>query len=232
MPTFAVTQTLPPDAASTKSGATPGRRMLLIPQDGTRTVIGVPYAPKEVSHSKLAADYATVARVGRRPALVYKNGPLPMLSFSLLVAFPKRPSRVQAFINLLGGYAERGVRVRVSYGSMESGLWRITSLKVDSKQRHQNTSEIVQAELDVELTRASDLAGGDGPVRRGAIRSATEDESDVTRRVESHEVREGETLTLISILAYGTPSRWRQIGDANNVTNPRNLRVGQILRIP
>lgn len=232
MPTFAVTQTLAPGSTGKKKGPTPGRRMLLIPQDGTTTVIGVPYAPREVSHSRLAAEYATVARVGRRPALVYKNSPLPTLSFSLLVAFPARPSRVQAFINLLIGYADRGVRIRVSYGSLESGLWRITDLKVNSKQRHPDTSEIVHAELDVELTRASDLSGGDGPVRRGNARSGSLETFDAARRNATHEVRAGETLSLISMLEYGVPSKWRQIGDANGIVDPRSLRIGQILLIP
>jgi LysM repeat protein len=48
----------------------------------------------------------------------------------------------------------------------------------------------------------------------------------------THTVRSGETLSSISNRYYGTPSKWAKIGDANNIRDPNNIRVGQVLHIP
>lgn len=46
-------------------------------------------------------------------------------------------------------------------------------------------------------------------------------------------VKKGETLVKISSKIYGTPKRWRRIGDANNIRDPnKKLKVGRHLRIP
>ncbi len=50
-----------------------------------------------------------------------------------------------------------------------------------------------------------------------------------------HTVKKGQTLASISVLYYGTPHKWRLIGNANTprIRDPRTaLRVGRVLRIP
>lgn len=45
-------------------------------------------------------------------------------------------------------------------------------------------------------------------------------------------VKSGDTLSEIAARMYGNASQWKKIADANNIRDPRNLRVGQTLRIP
>jgi nucleoid-associated protein YgaU len=45
-------------------------------------------------------------------------------------------------------------------------------------------------------------------------------------------VTEGQTIDLIAHQEYGDPSAWRHIAKANGLTAPRNLKPGQVLRLP
>lgn len=44
-------------------------------------------------------------------------------------------------------------------------------------------------------------------------------------------VREGQTLDWIAYQEYGDPAQWRHIAETNNLTNPRDLRPGQVLEL-
>jgi len=48
----------------------------------------------------------------------------------------------------------------------------------------------------------------------------------------AHVVVRGETLSAIAAARYEDPARWRPIALANELVNPRELEVGQTLRIP
>ncbi len=50
--------------------------------------------------------------------------------------------------------------------------------------------------------------------------------------VQSYQVRAGDTLGAIAARLLGDLQRWREIAEANGITNPRALKVGQTLRIP
>lgn len=226
MPTFAVTRIVTAGAVATWRNVD-GRRMTFLPQDGSFGIVGVPYAPVVVEHKNLGADFATVSRVGRVDALVYKNPKLPTMSYTLKLASPDRNGRAQSMIDTLTSWARRGVRLRVAYGRQEAGLWRITELSVSSEQRHPTTSEIVRASVAVDMTRASDIAGW-GPVDGGpAPPPGTPPPGGRT-----YEVVAGDTLIRISIKMYGTPNKWQLIADANHITDPSHLPIGKLLRIP
>jgi nucleoid-associated protein YgaU len=44
-------------------------------------------------------------------------------------------------------------------------------------------------------------------------------------------VHEGQTLDWIAYQEYGDPAYWRHIAETNNLTNPRDLRPGQALKL-
>jgi uncharacterized protein (TIGR02594 family) len=48
----------------------------------------------------------------------------------------------------------------------------------------------------------------------------------------TYQVRSGDTLAAIAGRLLGNSERWREIAQLNGITNPRALRVGQVLRIP
>lgn len=43
-------------------------------------------------------------------------------------------------------------------------------------------------------------------------------------------IREGDKLSGLAIKFYGDASKWRMLGDTNNITDPRKLRVGMRIR--
>ena len=45
-------------------------------------------------------------------------------------------------------------------------------------------------------------------------------------------VREGDTLSRVAHMEYGDTGAWRRIADANNLSEVRNLKVGQTLIVP
>src|ERR1043165_3865172 len=61
-------------------------KLTIQPEDASAGPVYIPLSPSELQHSNLCADYATPARAGRQPALVYTNQQLPKMSFDLLVA--------------------------------------------------------------------------------------------------------------------------------------------------
>lgn len=45
-------------------------------------------------------------------------------------------------------------------------------------------------------------------------------------------VRKGDTLSKIASKYYGNSKKWKQIANANNIRDPKNLKVGRVLTIP
>ena len=52
------------------------------------------------------------------------------------------------------------------------------------------------------------------------------------RGLRVHQVRDGDSLPSIAYDAYGDPTRWRPIAEANGIDNPLSLRRGRELTIP
>jgi nucleoid-associated protein YgaU len=50
--------------------------------------------------------------------------------------------------------------------------------------------------------------------------------------IRSYMVRDGDSLQSIAYSAYGDPTRWRLIADANGIDDPIHLRRGNVLVIP
>lgn len=48
----------------------------------------------------------------------------------------------------------------------------------------------------------------------------------------SYKVEKGDTLAKISKKVFGTTKKWKKIADANNIKNPKALKVGMTLNIP
>ncbi len=53
-----------------------------------------------------------------------------------------------------------------------------------------------------------------------------------SENVLTYTVKSGDSLSLISKKQYGTYANWDKIADANNISSPYNLTVGQTLVIP
>jgi acyl transferase domain-containing protein len=54
----------------------------------------------------------------------------------------------------------------------------------------------------------------------------------VSHAAHRYKVRPGDSLGRISAKMLGTAARWREIARLNRISDPRTLRVGQVIRIP
>lgn len=216
-------------------------RMTIQPDTGVGDVINLPYAPLEVDHANWASKFDTITRPGQIDVLLLSKPDLPTMTCTLTVAdktTDTSSSNVAAgysvtassVIALLRSYAQQGTRLKVSYSTLESGLWYITTLSVKTKRRDELTDEVTNAEVDVTFTRASDTFGGItgvGPITGGVSSPPT---SVPTTR--TYTVKKGDTLWAISIKYYGTGEKWTTIANANGIKNPKLLQIGTVLKIP
>jgi nucleoid-associated protein YgaU len=76
----------------------------------------------------------------------------------------------------------------------------------------------VRAEVEVEFVATSSMLPFQNPTSRSEARSIWV-------------VTEGQTIDWIAAQNYGSPSQWRHIAKTNNLSNPKDLRPGQVLKI-
>jgi hypothetical protein len=76
----------------------------------------------------------------------------------------------------------------------------------------------IRAEVDITFKRPDVTAGGTNPTSRSEA-----------RRVWT--VVQGQTLDWIAYQEYGDASAWRHIAQVNNLTNPRRLKPGTVLKL-
>ena len=206
----------------------------------------IPYAPPNVEHSDLGGEYVTVNRPGLPDTTAYVSTKVPRMSMSLLitdkvVANPAQGQGTYAtyvtglsVIKALQAYTSSGSRVRVTYGEFESGLWYIDSMSMATVRRDPLTDEITQANVDLTFIKSSDVVDGTGPVTGGvkppAPTAATPPPQQTSARY--YTFKKGDTLWGVSVMFYGTGTKWRMIADANGITNPNTIPVGKVVRVP
>lgn len=217
------------------------------------TVLSIPYAPQNVSHTDMVVDYVTVPRPGLIENVVFSNVQRPKMSMDLKVYDKKVVAttngsetllRALSVIQAIQSMARKGTRVRIAYGALESGLWYITNLQVRTTKRDPLTDEIIGADVTLDCLRGdSAISGtGTGPVSGGvkspskpppaAATPSNPTKSPAKPSARYHRVKSGDTLYAISIKFYGAGSKWTRIADANRIKDPRKLKIGLNLRIP
>lgn len=219
-------------------------RMIITPvnsKDGT--TLKIPYSPNETDYSNIAAEYASVNRAGRQPALVWKNKSRRQMQMTLFiadkyVAVPGRPTAptlvfsADATARTIYNWARGGSRVKVTYGSFDNGTWRITELSIKAIKRGLTTNNFVMGELSITFEEVIDIVVGTGPVSGGVKPPSSGGGTTKKPTPTSYTVKKGDNLTKISIKFYGTGSKWRKIADYNKLKNPNKLYPGQKLKIP
>ncbi|MCW3064647.1 MAG: LysM peptidoglycan-binding protein [Solirubrobacterales bacterium] len=92
----------------------------------------------------------------------------------------------------------------------------------------QPNGEPIRATVDLELAQAEKASTASGSPGNQAQNPTTRAE----RGLRVHRVRDGDSLTSIAFDAYGDPTRWRTIAEANGIDDPMRLRRGRELNIP
>jgi hypothetical protein len=252
-----VRRTVLPNAAQRTKGAA----MTIAPEHGG-TSVKIPFAPVKVDHENLGAEYAVVSRPGLDDFYVYSRKMRPTMSMTLTVADKRvvasngnsTVTTAIAVIKVLQGYARKAAKVRVAYGTFESGLWVILGMSMSSEIRNPISDEITSAKVTLDFARAeTGLYGagtGSGPVTGGAAtKPGTPTPTTPTKTVlpytpsavskaasspsaRYYVTKSGDSLTAISLKFYGVTTKWRAIADANGIKDPRKLPPSKRLRIP
>lgn len=224
-------------AASTRRVATPPHpKMQFILETGQ--TLTVPYAPVSVSHDGIAGSHSQTPRYGREPLLSRTGQPLHSIGFSLVIAYPDPQTSVEPILASLRAVARSKARVRTVLGPSEQGWFRVTNFTFESMMRQTGTNAITRAVASMTLTRASDAQLRVSPLTGGAktppkpTTAAGRGGGGAATATRRHTVRSGDTLFKIAQTHLGDGNKWKSIADANKVTDPRKLRIGQVLVIP
>lgn len=118
-----------------------------------------------------------------------------------------------------GGGGGSPPKVTFRWGSVALPECVPVSINVQFLLFHPN-GEPIRAVADLELAQAKKAEKGQNPTTRGI------------GGLRSHTVKDGDSLPAIAYDAYGDPTRWRAIAEANGIDDPLRLRRGIELTIP
>lgn len=235
---IAVRRTILPQSAVIVQSA----RMTIGLDNGT-TQLRIPFAPREVNHDERGSEWSEVERPLIEPLIIRERVKLPQMSFDLVIADKqvtatnglKYVSTAETVLQTLDTFARQGQRLRVVYGTYESGLWYLIDFSFKTEERGVN-DEITKASASLTFRKVSDIQDGVGPVTGGVKPPTTTPSPPTTAPAQTgakyYTVKAGDTLWAISIKFYGTGTKWKAIADANGVTEPKKLQIGKKLRIP
>lgn len=231
-------------AANVPAGAWRRAPKVTISRPGFSTVT-LPSTDPNVEHSDLAADWAAQSRPGGVPLLGLAGSKLAKQRLTVTVdedildaiaygstLFEPGALAEQCIADLIA-LAQPGPPVTVGYSTLEAGTWRITSLSYTSRRRHPDDNRILTATVDIELTRASDAPPiALAPAAPPPIQASTPTPQPIDTNQRRYTVKRGDSLFAIAQKHYGNGNVWPRIAQANNIRDPRTLKVGQVLTIP
>ena len=118
-----------------------------------------------------------------------------------------------------GGGGGAPPKVTFRWGSVGLPKSVPVSLTIQYILFHPN-GEPIRATVDLELAQAEQAQQGQNPTTRAIA------------GLRVHRVLDGDSLQSIAYDAYGDPTRWRPIAEANGIDDPLRLRRGTELTIP
>lgn len=202
----------------------------------------LPYAPKGGQFGNRAAQYQITQRAGRT-SLVERNFlPLATVNYMVFLGTPNIQQSVEPLMRRLDIMAQGEEPILVTFGPTDGGAWYITTLEYDVQQRKFGTNEATRVNVTLGLTRASGVQSSTGPVSGGVRPTKSPSHSGGSsvhrsgggRRTtpRTYVVKSGDTLSGIASRLLHHANRWTEIAHLNGIRNPRNLAVGQRLRLP
>lgn len=206
-------------------------KLSLITESGKR--VDLHYAPQSVDHGGWAPTFVDVDRPGREALTLRSGEPHPTMSLDAYLAYPNPQQTVEHTLKAVRDIAASRERVRVVFGPSEGGLWRLVMAGTPEQERQEYTNAITRATLSLGFTRAVDVTVRVGPMSGGVRPPAGK--ASAPRPASSpktYTVKSGDTLSAIAVKVYRSSSRWVDIAKLNKITDPRKLRVGQVLKLP
>lgn len=198
--------------------------------------IRIPFAPQEITIEKIAPVWSTIERPNRQELLVYQREQLPQVTMTLMVAAEDQANNhhasIEQWLTALRTHISQKKRWRFTYGQqVESYWWRFTDASIKTAFRSPVDNSIAVASVDLQLTKASDIAIRTGPVT-GGTQPTTPSTGSGSAAYRTHTIKKGDTLWNLAAKYLGDGHRWKEITKLNNITDPRKIRIGQVLKIP
>jgi nucleoid-associated protein YgaU len=201
------------------------------------------FNPKEYTITKSNTWNAKQAAGVSLPPVQFGGGAPAELSFEILLDHLEGAHPIQPDINRLflameanpalvtkaasGKPTPRPPKVTFSWGATISFEAALKSLSVQFV-RFGPEGEPTRAQIKLTLvqTKRSDSRTGRGPL------PAQNPTTTAIAEPGTHTVRDGDSLPSIAYGAYGDPTAWRAIAQANGIDDPLRLRRGSRLSIP
>jgi hypothetical protein len=110
-------------------------------------------------------------------------------------------------------------------------LWMVQSITWDTDSMLRNAQgAIVRIPVSLELIeyRLAEVVIARSPAKRSQSKTGKSSKEKVTKVT----VHKGDTLSSIAAKYLGSASKWTLIAKENGLRSPKNLKVGQVLRLP
>ena len=200
-------------------------------QSGLRVVL--PFAPREADYGGWAPKFTALSRPGRKPLLKRTEDDRGVMAFDVDVVRAGQQVPVGDVLGGLVNLAKSGEVMTVAYNGASVGAWRLTACTIRSRQLQHGTNAITRATASLSFTEATDAPQATGPLTGGAAApKAAAPAASAGPAPRRYTVRKGDTLSGIAKATYGNPNRWPEIAKASGVSDPRKLKVGQVLTLP
>jgi phage protein U len=134
------------------------------------TVVRLPWMPDEIETTNTAQAWTQLARPGRYPLLLAQGKSLPVITFPARLVQPGQADTVDGTITALEKLARSSNPLRLDIGGLYRGDYRITAL-TKTETKWTADGRVVDAEVQIELTRASDMVVAVGPIKRKTLKA-------------------------------------------------------------
>lgn len=218
MGTVTVTTAAAADRAPTR------RRAVL--RSGSTTLV-LPITSPETSID-LGGQWSLISRPGRDALLRYA-GPKPYVITLEVTLYSLNGVSTLKAIRAIEAMSKSLTPVAVSYGTSETGTFRITSFRPKITKRA-TLNYPTEASATIELTRvvAEHLVV---PARTAPTKPPKKKSTGTSRRTVRYTVKRGDTLIKIASKVCHSSGHWQRIARDNKIRDPRKLQVGKRLTI-
>lgn len=172
----------------------------------------------------------------RAPLLVQGSNSLVQFNFEFMLGHRDWTRSVEQELQTLRYIARSTQRVFLQFGPHEGvAAWRVTDFGYTIDLRREGDNAVTRATVQLQLTQASDLKLGVGPVTGGKKAPATNTSGTAGSKQQTtryYIVKSGDTMASISLKFYNTTRNAQAIADANKIRNVNNIAIGQRLVIP
>lgn len=199
----------------------------------------LPITDREAEHDGLASEWVEIPRPGQQPLLRNAGPRLRTMSLDVIWKnYRASGGPVDHDLLVLADLSASETPIRVAYGPLEAGLWRLGGIAVRTIKRANRTNHSKLAEVRLQFVEAFDNTTKPPSARRpGREPAAAASPGRAaggrgTTNPKTHVVRSGDTLSRIALEYCGNANHWPKIARENGIRNPHLIRPGQRLTIP